>query len=112
MDVDEVSLFFMEMDPITRSHSCIYIAPGYFFHVFILRKVPSLTIDNHCHIRVMMSLVWARGEYIGRNYTRDEDEEKEEKFHREGEVIGYSTAWIITSRQPSVAQIVRMSRVS
>jgi hypothetical protein len=113
MDVDEVSFFLMEMDTISRFHVIGHIASGYFFHVFILREIPSLAIDNHCHIRVMMHLIGSGSEYIGSDDTRDEDEEKEEEFHRGGEVIrSYSTACIITSRQPRVAQIVRMRRVS
>ena len=69
MDMDESPLAIMEMDAICWEHSLSHIAPRYFFHIGLRRKIKRLTIDIYCEIGMMMYYKWSWGEDVGREYT-------------------------------------------
>lgn len=73
MDMDEISIIFMKMDAIFGTNISRHIASTHFFHVDILRKIPSLPIDIGSHIRMIMNLKWSRSKNIG-NYSSEDQE--------------------------------------
>ncbi len=83
MHMHEISLVFMEMDAILRSHSDSDIAPRNLFHIHITRKVPRFPVDIHRHIGMVVDLIGTRSYQVCQYNCNDEDEEGEEGFHEE-----------------------------
>ena len=72
MNMHEVSLFIMQVDPISWEHSFGDIASADFFHVFFLRKIPRLAVDINRHVRMVVDLIRTWCEYVGQESSKDE----------------------------------------
>jgi hypothetical protein len=83
MHMNEVSLIFMQMDPILWKDSLSNITSRDFFHVDIIGEVFLLAIDIYGEVRMMVHDERSRNEEIRESEGDSCDHESEKKvFHR------------------------------
>jgi hypothetical protein len=78
--MDESSLIIMEMDAIFGFDIGSDIAPGYLFHIEIIRKVDELSTHIESKVSMPVDHIRSWSEYIGREYCSYDDEDPEKMF--------------------------------